>query len=190
MEQKKETNELLSWIKTLGVAVLFAIGLRYFIFTPVVVDGASMMPTFEDQDKVIVDKIGPKLTNFDYFDVVVFHFDEQNNYIKRIIGLPGDHIEYKNDELFINGEKYDEPYLDDYKQQLTDNGSLTADFTLEDYLGETVVPENHYFVLGDNRRKSIDSRDARVGFIEHNKIMGKVRFVFSPIDRIQKIRYE
>lgn len=188
MEQKKETNELLSWVKTIGMAVIFAMALRYFIFTPVVVDGASMMPTFEDRDKVIVDKIGPKLTNYDHFDVVVIQIDKEISYIKRIIGKPGDRVEYVDDELFINGEKFDEPYLEAYKQQLTDSGSLTEDFTLEEYLGESVVPKGHYFVLGDNRRKSFDSRYESVGFIAQDKIMGKVRFVISPMDRLQIIK--
>ncbi|MEO4053847.1 signal peptidase I [Solibacillus sp. CAU 1738] len=188
MKNTNETNDLLSWVKTLGFAVLLAVGLRYFIFTPTVVVGASMMPTFENEDKIIVDKIGPKLTNYDRFDVVVFEFNDNEDYIKRIIGLPGDHIEYKNDSLFINGEKYDEPYLDAYKGALTDSGKLTADFTLDAYLGETVVPEGHFFVLGDNRRKSLDSRDASVGFIEQDKIIGKVRFVIYPIKRMQIIK--
>lgn len=184
----KEKNEFLEWVKVIGIALLFAVGIRMFILTPIVVDGASMMPTVEDGDKVIVNKIGPKLTEYNRFDVIVFEAKEDTNYIKRIIGIPGDHIAYKNDELFINGKKYEEPYLKEYKKALNDNGTLTEDFTLEEYLGESVVPDGYFFVLGDNRRKSIDSRDPNVGFVSKDKIIGTTNIVFFPLDKLKLIK--
>lgn len=179
---------LWEWIKTISVAMVFMIGIRYFFFTPLVVDGASMMPTFENGDKVIVNKIGPKLTAYDRFDVIVFEARADINYIKRIIGLPGDHIAYENDALFINGTKYDEPYLEAYKKALIDSGTLTEDFTLEQYLGDTVVPEGYYFVLGDNRRKSTDSRDPNVGFVSADTIMGTANIIFWPLKNVVYIK--
>lgn len=188
MGKTKEKNELLEWVKAIGIAILFAWGVRFFILTPVVVDGASMMPTFEDGDKVIVNKIGPRLTEYNRFDVIVFEAKEDTNNIKRIIGIPGDRIAYESDELFINGERYEEPYLEEYKKALIDNGTLTEDFTLEDYLGEITVPDGYFFVLGDNRRHSTDSRDPRVGFVSKDKILGTAKIVVLPLDNLKIIK--
>ena len=184
MAQKQNQNELWAWIKAIGLAIIFTMGIRYFIFSPVAVEGASMMPTFEDGDKVIVNKVGPKISSYQRFDVIVFKANEEENYIKRIIGLPGDHIAYKDDALYINGKAYEEPYLTKYKEALLDKGDFTYDFTLEEQLGEMIVPEGHFFVLGDNRRRSIDSRDQKVGFVAQDKILGTAGFVLWPFDRI------
>ncbi|WP_391117156.1 signal peptidase I [Psychrobacillus sp. L3] len=188
MKKAKEKNELLEWAKAIGIAILFACGIRFFLFTPIVVDGASMMPTFESGDRVVVDKIGPKLMEYERFDVIVFEAKEDTSYIKRIIGIPGDHIAYQNDELFINGERYEEPYLEEYKKALIDNGKLTGDFTLEECLGEIVVPDGYFFVLGDNRLYSKDSRDPNVGFVSKDKILGTARIVFLPLDNFKIIK--
>ncbi|MEK3975893.1 signal peptidase I [Psychrobacillus sp. FSL K6-2684] len=188
MRKTKDKNELLEWVKAIGIAILFAWGVRVFILTPIVVDGASMMPTFEDGDKVVVNKIGPRLTEYKRFDVIVFEAKEDTNYIKRIIGIPGDRIAYENDELFINGEKYEEPYLDEYKKALLGNDTLTQDFTLDQKLGEIAVPEGHYFVLGDNRLNSIDSRDPSVGFVPMDKFLGSAEIVFLPLDNLKLIK--
>lgn len=181
---KKQKNEFVEWVKAIAFGLMVAFVIKQFLFTPVLVKCASMMPTFEDQDRVIVNKIGPKLSSFDRFDVIVAEVDNEENYIKRIIGLPGDNIEYKEDQLYINGEQFDEPYLNQYKNELTDTGTLTEDFTLAQYLGETTVPEGHYFVLGDNRRVSLDSRNISVGFIPEEKIIGTTNVIYWPFDRI------
>lgn len=181
----KERNELLEWIKALGIGLLFVLCMRTFILTPIVVDGASMMPTFEDGDKVVVNKIGPRLKEYKRFDVIVFEAKEDTSYIKRIIGIPGDSIAYENDELFINGERYEEPYLEEYKKALNDNGTLTQDFTLLEYLGEVVVPDGYFFVLGDNRRRSTDSRDPSLGFVSKDKILGTAKIVFYPLQNLK-----
>ena len=188
MGKTKEKNELLEWVKAIGIAILFAWGIRFFLFTPIVVDGASMMPTLENGDRVVVDKIGPKLLEYERFDVIVFEANENTNYIKRIIGLPGDQIAYENDKLFINGESYEEPYLVEYKKSLIDNGTLTEDFTLEEYLGEITVPDGYFFVLGDNRRKSTDSRDPSVGFVSMEKVLGSAKNVFFPLYNLKIIK--
>ncbi|KOP80282.1 signal peptidase I [Lysinibacillus sp. FJAT-14745] len=187
MEEKiqgKQKNEFVEWIKAIVFALLVAFLIKHFLFTPVLVKGESMMPTLEDKDRVMLNIIGPKFKAIDRFDIVVVKMNEEENYIKRIIGLPGDKIEYKDDQLYINGEKYSEPYLDQYKKELTDSGTLTYDFTLEQDLGETTVPEGHYFVLGDNRRISKDSRFPEVGFIPKEKIMGTTSIICWPIDHI------
>ncbi|MGA3677767.1 signal peptidase I [Lysinibacillus agricola] len=187
MEEKiqgKQKSEFWEWVKAIAFALMLTFVIKQFLFTPVLVKGASMMPTLEDHDRVIVNKIGPTLQSYDRFDIVVIEMNEETNYIKRIIGLPGDKIEYKDDQLYINGEKYNEPYLDQYKNELKDTGTLTYDFTLEQNLGETTVPEGHYFVLGDNRRVSNDSRNPEVGFISEEQIMGTTNIICWPMEHI------
>ena len=152
--------------------------IRVFLFTPIVVDGVSMMPTLADGDRMIVNKIGYTIGKPDRFDIVVFHAPEQKDYIKRVIGLPGDEVEYRDDILYINGEPIEEPYLDKYKAEVADS-PLTEDFTLEEKIQSTVVPEGHVFVLGDNRRKSKDSR--HIGVVPIDEIIGNTKIVFWPI---------
>ena len=179
---KKKKNELFDWIKSIVLAFVFVIAMRTFILSPTLVSGASMMPTYEDGDRVIVNQIGKQIFGIERFDVIVFEAPIGNDYIKRVIGLPGDHVAYEDDMLYVNGEALEEPYLDLNKEQLLDNGTLTQDFTLESLTGYSTVPEGYLFVLGDNRRNSSDSRDARVGLIPMEKVLGKTKIRFYPFD--------
>ena len=92
MEHEKES--WFDWWKPILFAVVLIIGVRYFLVTPIAVKGASMMPTLENGEMLVVDKITSKITEFDHFDVVVFKATEEENYVKRIIGLPGDTVQY------------------------------------------------------------------------------------------------
>lgn len=179
VEKKKETYE---WIKSIIGALLLAVIIRSFFFTPIVVDGASMNPTLQDKDRMIVTKIGePKR-----FDIVVFHAPDGKDYIKRVIGLPGDRIEYKNDVLYVNGKAYDEPYLNNYMERIS-QGTLTESFTLKETpAGSETVPKGHLFVLGDNRRHSTDSR--HIGAIPLEKVIGTTKIVYYPINEIKIIK--
>lgn len=163
------------------VAILF--GLRLYVFTPVVVKGDSMDPTLADGERVIA----LKNTEVKRFDIVTFPApdDPGKNYIKRVIGLPGDTIEYKSDQLYVNGKKVAEPYLDEFKKELSDGQPLTYDFNLNDLFGTEKVPAGELFVLGDNRRISKDSRI--IGMIKEKNIMADVKFVFWPLDRFGTI---
>ncbi len=174
----KKKNELWEWTKALLIAVILAAVIRYFLFAPIVVDGLSMMPTLKDQDRMIVSKISYKIGEPRRFDIIVFHAPEQKDYIKRVIGLPGDTIEYKNDTLYVNGKAYKEPYLDEYKKQVQD-GPLTDPFTLEEKIGRKTVPEGELFVMGDNRRFSKDSR--HIGTVPMEKVIGKTSIVYWPL---------
>ena len=187
MEQtKKEKNEFWEWTKALLIAFAIAVLIRYFLFTPIVVDGDSMMPTLVDGDRMIVKKIGYTIGEPDRFDIVVFHAPEGKDYIKRVIGLPGDTVEYKDDQLYINGKPYDEPYLDQYKSELTE-GTLTQDFTLQDVDPTLeVIPEGYVFVMGDNRRYSKDSR--HIGIVSEEKIIGNTSIVFWPISEMKIVK--
>ncbi|MGY3713939.1 signal peptidase I [Sutcliffiella cohnii] len=179
----KAKSELWEWIKALAIAVILAAVIRYFFFAPIVVDGESMMPTLHNEDRMIVNKIGYKIGKPDRFDIVVFHATAEKDYIKRIIGLPGDEVQYRNDVLYINGEPFEEPYLDEYKNEV--DGLLTENFTLEEITGSKVVPEGHIFVLGDNRRYSRDGR--HIGTIPLEEVLGKTNIVYWPLKEIRKV---
>ncbi|RIW26640.1 signal peptidase I [Bacillus salacetis] len=179
MVEKK--NEVLEWMKALGFAVVIVFIVRSFLITPIVVEGASMNTTLHDQERMIVSKVGEP----ERFDIVVFHANEEQDYIKRVIGLPGDKIEYKDDTLFINGKPYDEPYLKTQKENT--EGNLTNSFKLEDTaVGKSTVPEGHLFVMGDNRRFSKDSR--QIGAIPIEEVIGTTNFVFYPFNDIRIIK--
>jgi signal peptidase I len=182
MEQtKKQKNEIWEWAKALIIAFGLAFIIRYFLFTPIVVDGESMMPTLENGERMVVNKIGYQVGEIQRFDIIVFHATEEKDYVKRVIGVPGDHIAYKNDQLFINGEMQEEPYLDSKKVQLT-SGTLTEDFTLEERAKVSVIPEGFVFVMGDNRRESLDSRE--LGLVSMDEIIGDTSVIFWPLKQI------
>ncbi|GKU82452.1 signal peptidase I [Niallia sp. NCCP-28] len=182
---EKKKNEVWEWSKALIIAVLLAFVIRYFLFAPIVVDGESMMPTLHDQDRMIVNKLNYKISDPKRFDIIVFHAPEGKDYIKRIIGLPGDALEYKDDVLYINGKAYEEPYLEEYKKQVVD-GPLTESFTLEEKTGKKTVPEGELFVMGDNRRDSKDSR--HIGTVSFEKVLGNTSVIYWPVSDIRIIK--
>ncbi|MCG7335940.1 signal peptidase I [Sporosarcina sp. ACRSM] len=169
---EKGKRELISWIQSIAIAFIIAIVIRQFLFTPVIVSGQSMEPTFENENKIVISKIH----KVDRFDLIVFHApNSEDDFIKRVIGLPGDVVIMKDDRLFINGEEYDEDYIQANKDKLADGQKLTQDFEVE-------VPEGCYFVLGDNRRHSTDSRI--IGCIDASSVVGAVKFRFYPFKEI------
>ncbi|MGD6843772.1 signal peptidase I [Bacillus infantis] len=175
MAGNSKKSEWISWAKSIALALVIAFICRQFIFAPVTVQGESMMPTFQDQNKVIV----TKLSKIERLDVVVFHSpDSEDDYIKRVIGLPGDEISVKDDQLFVNGKKVDEPYLAENRKEAAEFGieHLTENF------GPLVVPEHQYFVMGDNRLNSNDSRS--FGFISDESVVGEAKFRYFPLNRI------
>ncbi|MER1984739.1 MAG: signal peptidase I [Solibacillus sp.] len=183
---EKEKNELWEWTKALLIAFAIAAFIRYFLFTPIVVDGESMMPTLEDGDRMVVNKIGYTIGSPDRFDIVVFHAPEQKDYIKRIIGLPGDYVEYINDQLYINGEAIAEPYLDEYRAEIVE-GTLTGDFSLKDIDPSLdAIPKGYVLVLGDNRRFSKDSR--HIGLVDQKEIIGNTNLIFWPLSEIEIVK--
>lgn len=175
--QESTKKEVYCWIKTIAFALVIVFVCREFIFTPVVVKGESMESTFENKDRVIISKI----STIERFDVIVFKEpvnDEQ--YIKRVIGLPGDSVEMIDDVLYINGKSYEEPYVKrNNKIQL---GRITGNFTLKELTGNEKVPNGYLFVLGDNRLNSKDSR--QLGFISTDAVIGEVKFRFYPLQEI------
>lgn len=175
-------NEIWEWAKSLLIGILLMVLIRTFILTPIVVDGASMNTTLMDHDRMIVNKLDKP----ERFDIVVFHASETEDYIKRVIGLPGDRIEYKDDTLYINGAAYEEPYLDEQKNNTP--GLLTKNFTLEDTpVAAATVPEGEIFVMGDNRAYSKDSR--MIGAIPLDQVIGTTNIVFWPVGEMKLIRH-
>lgn len=151
------------------IVVVVAIFIRTFIVTPVQVDGESMYPTLDDNEILLLKKYDH---SYERFDIVVFNYNS-SKLVKRVIGLPGEYVEYKNNELYINDEKIDFN-LDAY----------TYDFDLSE-LGFKQIPEDYYLVLGDNRTNSIDSR--RIGLIPKENILGTTTFSIFPLNKFGKI---
>ncbi|WP_138414874.1 signal peptidase I [Aquibacillus sediminis] len=185
MTRKK--NEWLDWIKALVIAGLLAFIVRMFFFAPIVVDGPSMLPTLKNGDHMIVNKFNYLIGEPERFDIVVFHATANRDYIKRVIGLPGEHVAYENDTLYIDGQKMDEPFLNGEKSTLLEKQLYTFDFTLEDVPGDfETIPEEHVLVLGDNRDNSTDSRI--LGLISYEQIVGEADLIYWPLNRFSLIK--
>lgn len=174
-ERKKDARE---WVVSIVTALLAVLIIRSFLFTIIRVDGTSMTDTLQHNDRLFVTVLDMKLHGPDRFDVVITHYDDtRKEYVKRVIGLPGDTLEVKSGVLYVNGEAYEEPFL---------SPDRIVNYSLPQYdFGPIEVPEGSYFVMGDNRDNSRDSR--RVGFLSEDKIVGKVRYIIWPLDRIGSV---
>lgn len=180
--QEEIKKEGLEWLKALGIGVIIFAIIRTFFFSNYEVEGKSMMPTLQDGNKLVVNKIGYQIGDLHRFDVIVFHKNKEEDFVKRIIGLPGDTIEYRDDHLYINGNLVEEPFLDKYRKKYA-GSRLTGDFTLnEPPTNAEKVPDGKIFVMGDNRRGSWDSR--HFGFVDINQVVGKVNLRYWPLDDV------
>lgn len=178
----KKKSEWFDWLKALIIALILAFIVRTFLFAPIVVDGPSMQPNLHNGDHMLVNKINYSINQPNRFDIVVFHATEQKDYIKRVIGLPGETVEMKDDTLYINGEKITEPFLAKTKANLEDGQQYTMDFTMQDIPGAPkVIPEGQILVLGDNRSNSTDSR--MLGLISIDQLVGNASIIYWPFDR-------
>lgn len=163
MENKNnKQRDLVPYIIILVVIVL----LRTYIITPIIVNGSSMDPTLKDNDIMILNKIGYKFFDIKRFDIVVVK-ESNEKLIKRIIGLPGDKVTIKNNKLYINDKYVEQDFL---SKDIED-----TDFTSD------VIPDNCYFVMGDNRDDSLDSRV--LGCFSKDDIIGKASLVIFPFNR-------
>lgn len=210
---KRIIKEIGGWIICIVIAVILALLIKYFILTPTVVKQESMYPTLEENQRLILNRLGrtfkqmpkrgdiitfeaPTVTyrteeDTDISNPVAIYEDEERNifgnfsynvleigktsYIKRVIGLPGDHVQIKNGKVYINEEELEEDYL-----QL---GIITDD--AEGIFYDIIVPENTVFAMGDNRNSSVDCR--AFGCIPLEKIEGKVLIRFWPLNEFGKI---
>lgn len=170
MEENKKKNivkEIIPYV----VIILLVVLLRSFVITPVQVEGASMDPTLEDNEILLLKKYDH---NFERFDIIVFNYNG-SRLIKRVVGLPGDYVEYKDNKLYINDKRVKEDFIGTEK---------TNDFKLEE-LGYDVIPKGHYFVMGDNRNNSTDSRV--IGLVKEEDIYGSTNLSLFPLSKIGKI---
>lgn len=164
---KKITKELFPYIIIIIVVVL----IRSYIVTPVIVSGDSMVPTLDDKQILLLNKIDYRFNEIKRNDIVVIKVGK-SEIIKRIIGLPGETIEYRNNILYINGH-----------ENKTDYNFDTEDFTLKSICNCETIPKDKYFVLGDNRAVSSDSRI--IGLIDRKDIKGKTTISIWPMKKIK-----
>jgi len=170
---KRRFSRLSSWLLIIVITGLVSLGIRTWVLVPATVVGTSMRPTLEPGNYLVLQKFG----QIKRFEVIVFKLDG-TTYIKRVIGLPGERVSYKDDQLSINDHPVAEPFLTTKKDQET---VLTSDFDLSILTGHQTVPKGHYFVLGDNRRISKDSRT--FGPIDETTIIGRAKLVYYPVSR-------
>lgn len=170
----RKTKELIKKIYPYIIVVIVVVLIRSFIVTPAVVDGQSMEDTLYSNNVVILNKLDYKLNDIKRFDVVVLKYNGEK-LIKRVIGLPGEHVEYKDGNLYIDGFLIEDTY----------GKTGTDDFKLET-LGYLNIPGDMYFVVGDNRSNSADSRI--LGLIKKEDILGSVSYRIFPLTKIGRVK--
>ena len=163
------------WLRDLTVSLAISAFIIIFIYQPVKVEGTSMMPSLDDQERIFVNKFVYRLEPIERGDVVVFRYprDPSKSYIKRVIGTAGDRIRIDGGQVFVNDEPLDEDYV-------------PAAYSDARSYPETVVPPHCYFVLGDHRSMSQDSRE--FGPVSQNLIYGKAVFGYWPMDKLGRVR--
>lgn len=214
-EKKAKIKDIIEWIYCIIIAVVLALLVKYFLGTPTIVKQTSMVPTFQPNDRLILNRLyrtfkttpqrgdiitfeAPTVSNsagekVDLENPVAKYTNKTNglvskffynvveitkrSYIKRVIGLPGDHVEIKDGSVYINGEKLEEDYLSSDVKTESVNGGQYLDI---------IVPEKTVFVMGDNRPDSIDSR--KFGCIPYEKIEGKIVLRFWPLNKFGTIK--
>ena len=185
---KSWKKELLSWVGTLILALAVVLVIRTFIFEPIRVDGSSMADTLQDGELTFVLKAEYLFKDPDRFDVVICHYpnrrdannplgiETKTNFVKRVIGLPGETLAIQGNTVYINGQTLEEPFLTPERNAV--NLSL----------GPITLGEDEYFMIGDNRYASNDSRNLReVGPIARDEIVGEVKFVFFPFSALRGV---
>lgn len=163
------------WLREIVISLAISVFIIVFLYQPVKVEGTSMMPGLADQERIFINKYAYRLGSVERGDVVVFRYpgDPSKNYIKRVVGEPGDRIEISRGEVFVNGNRLEEPYV-------------PVQFRDERSMNEVIVPARSYFVLGDHRNLSSDSRD--FGPVERSAIFGKAVFAYWPSGMMGKLR--
>jgi signal peptidase I len=164
-------HAIASWLRDLVVSVVVSAFIIVFLYQPVRVEGTSMLPMLEDQDRLFINKIAYRVGDIHQGDVVVFQYprDLSKSYIKRVIALPGDRLRIDHGRVFVNGNLLPEPYV---PERFTDDRSAP----------EMVLAPHQYWVMGDHRSISSDSRD--FGPVDRDLIYGKAAFVYWPVEQI------
>lgn len=166
---KTSSFTLTAWLRDLLFAVAVSFIIITFLYQPVRVEGTSMMPELQDQERLFINKFEYHFEPIHRGDVIVFHYprDPVKSYIKRVIAIPGDEIRIDDGQVYVNNKPLSEPYV-------------AARFRDERSYPDTILKANQYFVMGDHRLISSDSRD--FGPVARNLIYGKAAFVYWPAD--------
>jgi signal peptidase I len=164
-----------SWVRDLVVSFVVSAFIIIFLYQPVRVEGTSMLPMLEDHDRLFINKMAYKVGDIHRGDVVVFLYphDHSKSYIKRVIALPGDELRIDHGLVYVNGRRLAEVYV---PERFSDERSQP----------EMMVPKHEYFVMGDHRSISSDSRD--FGPVDRDLIYGKAAFVYWPMDQAGVVR--
>lgn len=171
MEKNKQIKEFANSFLEIFVIIAFVVLIHTFVMEPVKVSGNSMYPTLHDKDLILIEKITTSQKKLERFDMIVFENkdDSEVHYVKRVIGLPGEKVQIQDGEIFVNDQKIEDYY--GYEDVLINPGMAYDPVTLG---------PNQYFVLGDNRNHSSDSRFAEIGLVDQSQINGKLFFRLAP----------
>jgi len=175
LEAGRAGGRMRTWLRDLLISVVVSFFIITFLYQPVKVEGTSMAPRLHDQDRLFINKFAYNFEKIERDDVVVFYYprDIQKSYIKRVIGLPGDTVRIESGQVFVNDHPIDEPYVPERYRDVR---------SMEEFR----VPEGEYFVMGDHRSISSDSRD--FGPVARNLIYGKAAFVYWPREEMGVVR--
>lgn len=176
MEQlnTKHRSEWFEWVKAIVLAIIIAFFIQQFVFATSIVEGDSMEPALEDGERLIFNKMIYLIDEPERGDIVIIQQTDKN-YVKRIIALPGETIEHRSNELYIDGNKYKETFLTE------EISRKTGEF------GPVRIPNDSYFVMGDNRAISKDSRNG-LGFIQRDEIIGKSELIIYPFTEWERTK--
>jgi|SRR5205809_1340622 signal peptidase I len=172
---RRSTALMSAWLRDLVISLAISAFIIVFLYQPVKVEGTSMMPSLDDQERIFINKFVYRIESIQRGDIVVFRYprDPQKSFIKRVIGVAGDHVRIVDGHVLLNGKMLVEDYVPTVYQ---DDRSYS----------EVVVPPDSYFVLGDHRSLSNDSRD--FGPVDSSYIYGKAVFGYWPVDKVGRLR--
>src|SRR5947207_13226533 len=174
-ERARSAPILSAWLRDLMISLAISAFIIIFLYQPVKVEGTSMMPSLDDQERIFVNKYVYRLEPIQRGDIIVFRYprDPSKSFIKRVIALAGDSIRIEGGEVFVNSEPLEEDYV-------------PRAYAEERSYPEMVVPDTGYFVLGDHRTMSNDSRD--FGPVASAYIYGKAVFGYWPMDNMGRVQ--
>jgi signal peptidase I len=171
----QKASSILTWMRDLFISLIVSAFIIVFLYQPVKVEGTSMLPGLQDQERIFINKFVYRFNSIERGDIVVFRYprDVSKSYIKRVVGVEGDRIRIVQGHVYVNGRMLEEPYV-------------PAEYADIRSYPEVKVPPHSYFLLGDHRTSSSDSRD--FGPVDERFIYGKAVFVYWPMDKLGKLR--
>ena len=180
IKEKSLTKEILGWVVYIVIVIILTYLVITFVGVRTKVEGRSMENTLHDGDNLIVDKISYRFRDPKRYEIIVFPYKYQEDvyYIKRIIGLPGETVQVIDGYVYIDGEELDE----DYGKEVMETSGIAQE--------PIKLGEDEYFVLGDNRNHSADSRDASVGVLKREDLVGRAWVRIWPLDSIGVVKHD